>query len=59
MWSETTTNGTCVPEFSGAYDSAGLLAELRAALPPTADIRLTDNHQKDIVLLVAKGAPLA
>ena len=41
-------------EFSGAYEAPKLLAELRAALPSTADIRLTDNHQKDIVLLVTK-----
>ena len=41
-------------EFAGAADPAGLLAELRAALPAAAQIRLTDNRRKNIVLLVTK-----
>jgi formyltetrahydrofolate deformylase len=41
-------------ELAGAVNTAALLAELRAALPAAADIRLTDNRKKDIVLLVTK-----
>lgn len=41
-------------EFAGAFEEAALLAALRAALPPSADIRLTDGRKKDIVLLVTK-----
>lgn len=41
-------------EFAGPFEAAALLAALRAALPPSADISLTDNRKKDIVLLVTK-----
>ena len=41
-------------ELAGAVATETLLAELRAALPATADIRLTDNRKKNIVLLVTK-----
>ena len=41
-------------ELAGDFEPAGLLAELRAALPLAASIRLTDNRKKDIVLLVTK-----
>jgi formyltetrahydrofolate deformylase len=41
-------------ELAGAVAVEALLAELRAALPAAADIRLTDNRKKNIVLLVTK-----
>jgi len=41
-------------ELAGAVATETLLAELQAALPATADIRLTDNRKKNIVLLVTK-----
>jgi formyltetrahydrofolate deformylase len=41
-------------ELAGAVVPETLLAELRAALPPAADIRLTDNRKKNLVLLVTK-----
>ena len=41
-------------ELAGEVAPEVLLAELRAALPATADIRLTDNRKKNIVLLVTK-----
>jgi formyltetrahydrofolate deformylase len=41
-------------ELTGAVAAETLLAELRAALPAAADIRLTDNRRKNIVLLVTK-----
>jgi formyltetrahydrofolate deformylase len=41
-------------ELAGPVTNEALLAELRAALPATADIRLTDNRKKNIVLLVTK-----
>jgi len=41
-------------EFAGSFEAAALLAALRAALPPAASIRLTDNSKKDIVVLVTK-----
>jgi formyltetrahydrofolate deformylase len=41
-------------ELAGEVVPEVLLAELRAALPAAADIRLTDNRKKNIVLLVTK-----
>ena len=41
-------------ELAGEVAAEALLAELRAALPPAADIRLTDNRKKNLVLLVTK-----
>jgi formyltetrahydrofolate deformylase len=41
-------------ELVDANMAAPLLAELRAALPTAADVRLTDNRKKNIVLLVTK-----
>ncbi|GAB3637591.1 formyltetrahydrofolate deformylase [Hymenobacter arcticus] len=41
-------------ELANDDDAAPLLAELRAALPATANVRLTDNRKKNIVLLVTK-----
>jgi formyltetrahydrofolate deformylase len=41
-------------ELAGEVVPEALLAELRAALPAAADIRLTDNRKKNIVLLVTK-----
>jgi formyltetrahydrofolate deformylase len=41
-------------ELAGEVAPETLLAELRAALPPAADIRLTDNRKKNLVLLVTK-----
>ena len=41
-------------ELAGEAAPTALLADLRAVLPPTADIRLTDNRRKNIVLLVTK-----
>ena len=41
-------------ELVGEADMATIRADLQAVLPPTADIRLTDNRKKNIVLLVTK-----
>jgi len=41
-------------ELAGEVAPEALLAELQAALPMAANIRLTDNRKKDIVLLVTK-----
>jgi formyltetrahydrofolate deformylase len=41
-------------ELTPEVTAAALLAELRAKLPAAADIRLTDNRKKNIVLLVTK-----
>ncbi len=41
-------------ELVGEADAEAITADLRAVLPPTANIRLTDNRKKDIVLLVTK-----
>ena len=41
-------------ELTPGATAAALLAELQAALPAAADIRLTDNRRKNIVLLVTK-----
>jgi formyltetrahydrofolate deformylase len=41
-------------ELAGAVMPETLLAELRATLPPAAEIRLIDNRKKDLVLLVTK-----
>ncbi|MGI4740650.1 MAG: formyltetrahydrofolate deformylase [Janthinobacterium lividum] len=41
-------------EFAGSFEAEALLAALRAALPPAANIRLTDTRKKDIVVLVTK-----
>lgn len=41
-------------ELAQADGTATLLAELRAALPATADVHLMDNRKKNIVLLVTK-----
>lgn len=41
-------------EFSGAFDSAALLHELKGLLPPAAVLNLSEKQKKDIVLLVTK-----
>jgi formyltetrahydrofolate deformylase len=41
-------------ELAPGVTADALWAELQAALPATADIRLTDNRKKNIVLLVTK-----
>ncbi|TGD79622.1 formyltetrahydrofolate deformylase [Hymenobacter wooponensis] len=41
-------------EFTGTFHADALLQELREALPAAADIRLSDNRPKNIVLLVTK-----
>ncbi|RZK24036.1 MAG: formyltetrahydrofolate deformylase [Hymenobacter sp.] len=41
-------------ELAGAADTNALLAELRAALPAAATIRLADSRRKNLVLLVTK-----
>ncbi len=41
-------------ELTAEVTAAALLAELQAKLPTAADIRLTDNRKKNIVLLVTK-----
>jgi len=41
-------------EFAGEFEAAGLLARLRAVLPPAAEVRLTDNRPKNLVLLATK-----
>jgi formyltetrahydrofolate deformylase len=41
-------------EFSGAFDGAALLRDLKAALPVDVHIRLSDRQKKDIVILVTK-----
>ena len=41
-------------EVAGEFDAAAVHEELRQILPPDATIRLTDNRQKNIVLLATK-----
>lgn len=41
-------------ELAGEVSADALLAELRAALPPLATIRLADRRKKRIVLLVTR-----
>ena len=41
-------------ELAGEADTTALLAELRAALPAAATIRLADSRRKNLVLLVTK-----
>ncbi|WP_310794547.1 formyltetrahydrofolate deformylase [Hymenobacter sp. HSC-4F20] len=41
-------------EFTGSFQPETLLQELRAALPPAAEVRFSDNRPKNIVLLVTK-----
>ncbi|RZK31632.1 MAG: ACT domain-containing protein, partial [Hymenobacter sp.] len=41
-------------ELAQEADAAPLLAEVRAALPGAANVRLTDNRRKNIVLLATK-----
>ncbi|MGI4864734.1 MAG: formyltetrahydrofolate deformylase [Janthinobacterium lividum] len=41
-------------ELAGEADTDAVLADLRAVLPLAANIRLTDNRKKNIVLLVTK-----
>jgi len=41
-------------EFAGEFEAVGLLARLRAVLPPAAEVRLTDNRPKNMVLLATK-----
>ncbi|RYY19171.1 MAG: formyltetrahydrofolate deformylase [Cytophagaceae bacterium] len=41
-------------ELAGAAAPEALLPDLRAVLPPAADIQLTDNRKKNLVLLVTK-----
>ena len=41
-------------EVAGDFNPTELHEELRQVLPPTASIRLTDNHPKDIVLMATK-----
>jgi formyltetrahydrofolate deformylase len=41
-------------EFSGAFDRAALLCDLKVALPVDVHIKLSDRQKKDIVILVTK-----
>src|ERR1700712_5009278 len=41
-------------EFSGEFDRAALLGELRAILPEEVEIKLSENRKKDVVILVTK-----
>lgn len=41
-------------EFAGEFEGGALLARLRAVLPPAAEVRLTDNRPKNLVLLATK-----
>jgi formyltetrahydrofolate deformylase len=41
-------------EFAGDVEPAALLRDLRTALPPAADVRLSDNRSKNIVLMATK-----
>ena len=41
-------------EFAGEFAAEALLAQLRAVLPPAAEVRLTDNRRKNLVLLATK-----
>jgi formyltetrahydrofolate deformylase len=41
-------------EFAGDLDTAAVLAELQAVLPPGSKVRLTDNAPKNIVLMATK-----
>jgi formyltetrahydrofolate deformylase len=41
-------------EFAGEFEAVALLAQLRAVLPAAAEVRLTDNRRKNLVLLATK-----
>jgi formyltetrahydrofolate deformylase len=41
-------------EFAGEVEAVALLAQLRAVLPAAAEVRLTDNRRKNLVLLATK-----
>jgi formyltetrahydrofolate deformylase len=41
-------------EFAGEVEAIALLAQLRAVLPAAAEVRLTDNRRKNLVLLATK-----
>ncbi|MGI4763240.1 MAG: formyltetrahydrofolate deformylase [Janthinobacterium lividum] len=41
-------------EFAGEFEAEVLLAQLRAVLPAAAEVRLTDNRRKNLVLLATK-----
>jgi formyltetrahydrofolate deformylase len=41
-------------EFAGEFEPEALLAQLQAVLPAAADVRLTDNRRKNLVLLATK-----
>jgi formyltetrahydrofolate deformylase len=41
-------------EFAGSFEAEALLAQLRAVLPTAAEVRLTDNRRKNLVLLATK-----
>jgi formyltetrahydrofolate deformylase len=41
-------------EFAGDFEPEVLLAQLRAVLSPAAEVRLTDNRKKNLVLLATK-----
>ncbi|MDO7884982.1 formyltetrahydrofolate deformylase [Hymenobacter cheonanensis] len=41
-------------EFAGEFDADALLAQLRTVLPAAAEVRLTDNRRKNLVLLATK-----
>jgi formyltetrahydrofolate deformylase len=41
-------------EFAGSFEAEALLAQLRAVLPAAAEVRLTDNRRKNLVLLATK-----
>src|SRR5690349_3963650 len=41
-------------EFSGEFDKDKLLEDLKEVLPVNVDLRLSDNHKKDIVILATK-----
>jgi formyltetrahydrofolate deformylase len=40
--------------FSGSFDTEALLTELKSVLPASAEIALSNNHKKNIVLLATK-----
>lgn len=41
-------------EFAGEFEAPVLLGQLRAVLPAAAEVRLTDNRRKNLVLLATK-----
>lgn len=41
-------------EFAGEFEASVLLGQLRAVLPAAAEVRLTDNRRKNLVLLATK-----